>query len=164
VRASIFRRFACLGLGLLLAVSGCGGGSGETTTPQAPRLTKVKLVEKLGKICQAHSDEQVVAIEEFDKKHGIPHGIHHEKATGAQLEEELVQVMLPIVRDTIRDLEELRPPREQEADFKAFLEALEHGVAYSRRDPSWIVDAKPEPFSRARELSWKLGTPLCGQA
>jgi len=142
---------------------GCGG-SEEPAVEAAPRLTKPQLVTKLGEICQEHTDYQVKAIERFDKKHGLPYGVNHEKASDAQIEEELVKVILPIVRDNIHDLEELRPPRQQEADFKAFLGALEHGIAYSERDPSWVVDARPEPFSQARALSWKLGTALCGQA
>lgn len=122
------------------------------------------MVKKLGDTCQEHTDRQVIAIERFDKKRGIPPGVNHEKATDAQMEEELVKVILPIVRDNIHDLEGLRPPRQQEANFKAFLRALEHGVAYSERDPSWVIDAEPEPFMRARELSGELGTVLCGQA
>jgi hypothetical protein len=146
-----------------LLVAGCGS-SDDPAAESAPRLTKPQLVKKLGEVCQEHTDYQVEAIERFDKKHGIPYGIHHEDATDADLEEELVKVILPIVRDNIHDLEGLRPPRQQEADFKAFLRALEHGVAYSERDPSWVIDAEPEPFMKARELSGKLGTALCGQA
>ena len=146
-----------------LVLVGCGGSDGPAAE-SPPRLTRPQLVHRLGEVCQEHTDRQVVAIERFDRKHGIPYGARHERATAAQREEELVKVILPIVRDTIHDLEGLRPPRKQEADFRGFLRALEHGVAYSERDPGWVVDAAPEPFAEARELSWKLGTALCGQA
>jgi hypothetical protein len=144
-------------------LTGCGGGD-ETTARDAPRLTKPQLVKELGDTCQEHTDRQVVAIERFDKKHGIPYGPHHEDATDTQLEAELVKVILPIVRDNIRDLEKLRPPRSQEADFTAFLRALEHGIRYSEQDPGWLTNGATEPFMKARELSAKLGTALCGQA
>lgn len=154
-------------MGVVLAfvclLAGCGG-DGETTVAQTPRLTKAQLVKKLGDTCQEHTDRQVVAIEKFDKQHGIPYGIDHEDATGRDLEQELVKVILPIVRDNIHDLETLRPPRSQEADFEAFLQALQHGIAYSERDPSWLTSGSTEPFMKARELSAKLGTALCGQA
>jgi hypothetical protein len=151
-----------LGIAALL-LAGCGG-SEEPTAEAAPRLTKPQLVNKLGDVCQEHTDYQVEAIERFDKKQGIPYGGNHEKATDTQLEEELVKVILPIVRDNIHDLEQLRPSRKQEADFNAFLQALEHGIAYSERDPSWLTTGSTEPFMKARELSAKLGTALCGQA
>lgn len=155
-----------LGLGASLAIAlalvGCGGGS-EATSQSVPRLTKARLAKELGNICQEHTDRQVIAIKRFEKKHHLP-ASSQGKASPSQLQKELVVVILPIVRDNIHDLEKLHPPQAQEADFKAFLGALEHGIAYSERDPSWILDAKPEPFSKARELSAKLGTPLCGQA
>ena len=149
-----------------MTLSACGGGGGEQTGGEtAPPLTKHQLGERMGDVCQEHTDRQVIAIERFDQKHGIPVGPAHEKATNAELEAELVKVILPIVRDNIEDLErELRPAPAQEADFKAFIRALEHGIAYSERDPSWVIDATPEPFAQARALAWKLGTAYCGQA
>jgi hypothetical protein len=147
-----------------LLLSACGERDDTGAAEPAPRLTKPQLVKKLGAVCQQHTDRQAIAVERFDKEHGIPYGVNREKATDAQLEEELVKVILPIVRDTIHDLEGLRPSRAQEADFEAFLRALEHGVAYSERHPDWIGGGGTEPFARARALSWKLGTALCGQA
>jgi hypothetical protein len=160
-----YRRRILLGVVLgLTCFLAAFGGDGETTVAQAPRLTKAQLVKELGDTCQEHTDRQVVAIEKFDKQHGIPYGIHHEDATDQELEQELVKVILPIVRDNIHDLEKLRPPHSQEADFKAFLGALQHGIEYSERDPSWLTTGSTEPFMKARELSAKVGTALCGQA
>jgi hypothetical protein len=129
-------------------------------------MTKANLAEKLGDICQEHTDRQVIAIEKFDKKHGLPYGAAREKAGDAQQEKELVLVILPIVRDNIRDLKrELRPPRSQEANLEAFYKALEHGIEFSEKDPSWVTGSiSTEPFMKARYLSAALGTPLCGQA
>jgi hypothetical protein len=150
----------------VFALIGCGGGTSESVTETVPPMTKAKLAEKLGEICQEHTDRQVVAIEKFDKEHGWPYGSTHEKASDAQLEKELVVVILPIVRDNIRDLErELRPSRSQKAKLEAFIEALEHGIEFSEGDPSWVTGStSTEPFMRARYLSVALGTPLCGQA
>ncbi|HEX5593246.1 MAG TPA: hypothetical protein VFX35_07860 [Solirubrobacterales bacterium] len=153
-----------MALALSSSIASCGGSGEEHAVEAPPRLTKAQLGERMGDVCQEHTDRQVVAIESFDKKHSWPYGTDHEKATDKQLEEELVKVILPIVRDNIHDLEELRPSRRQEADFAAFLRALEHGIAYSERDPSWVVTGATEPFSKARELAWKLGTAYCGQA
>lgn len=155
---------ACAAILLGLALAGCGSSTGGSEPEGPPPLTKAQLGGRMGDVCQEHTDRQVIAIERFDKKHGFPYGFNHEKASDAQLEEELVKVILPIVRDNIHDLEKLRPSHKQEAEMKAFLRALEHGIAYSERDPSWVIDAKPEPFAEARRLSWKLGTAYCGQA
>lgn len=148
-----------LGAVLLLAVAGCGGGSQPKET--VVRLSKGQLVHRLGAICQEHTDRQVVVREKWQKKHGYP---PPENANRAQLEKELTEVILPTVRNNIHDLEKLNPPAKQEATFKEFLKALEHGVAASEKNPSWVATGSFEPFSDARALSWKLGTALCGQA
>jgi hypothetical protein len=145
---------------LLLALAGCGSsGSSEETVG---RMTKKQFVYKLGWVCQHHTDRQVFDREQWQKKEGLPPA---EKASSAQLEKELVVVILPIVRDNIHDLRaKLHPPENQEATFQEFLKALEHGIAVSEKNPSWVATGSFEPFSEARELSGKLGTPFCGQA
>lgn len=148
-----------LGSLLLLALVGCGGSSQPEET--VVRLTKGQLIHKLGAICQAHTDRQVVAREKWQKKEGLPSA---ENAGRPQLEKELVVVILPIVRDTIHDLGRLHPAAQQEATFKEFVKALEDGVAVSEKNPSWVATGSFEPFSDARRLSGELGTALCGQA
>jgi hypothetical protein len=149
-----------LGTLLLVVLAGCGGsGKAEETVA---RLTKKQFVYKLGWVCQHHTDRQVIAREKWQKKEGLPPA---EKASRAQLEKELLVVILPIVRDNIHDLRaQLHPPQSQEATFQAFLRALEHGIAVSKKNPSWVATDSFEPFSEARELSAELGTAFCGQA
>jgi hypothetical protein len=154
-----------VGLGVLaalfLALAGCGGSSDATGQVEAPApLTKPQLLNKLDKICQGHTDRQVRVREIWQKKRGLD----FEKETPPQLEKELVRVILPIVRDTIHDVKQLNPNARQKQTLKAFIEALEYGVKRSTENPSWVATGDWEPFSQARDLSWKLGTALCGQA
>jgi protein-tyrosine-phosphatase len=146
---------------LTVAIAGCGSSAGDEATAEVSlAVAKARLAQSLGDICQNHTDRQVVAIARFEKKHGIS----PEKATGRQLEQELVKVILPIVRDNIHDVGRLRPPVSEQAEFDAFIRALESGVAASEKDPSWIATEATEPFMRAREASANLGTYYCGQA
>ncbi|MFL5896991.1 MAG: hypothetical protein ACJ76D_00780 [Solirubrobacterales bacterium] len=144
-----------------MALSGCGKSSGDEATAEVPpALAKARIAQRLGDICQAHSDRQVVAIEGFEKKHGIRLG----EPSRSLREQELTEVILPIVRDTIHAVGKLRPPANEQAEFEAFVGALEHGVKVSEEDPSWIATQRFEPFMRARETSAALGTYYCGQA
>lgn len=158
------RRAALVPLALVIAMLLGACGSGEDSVPSNPRLSKPQLLKQLDLVCQGHTEYQVEAVERFDKKHGIPYGNDHEKATDSQLEEELVKAIMPIVRDTIHDVKQLNPNVQQQPTLEAFIEALEFGVKRSVEDPSWIATSKFEPFRQARALSWKLGTALCGQA
>jgi hypothetical protein len=163
------QRLSMLGLVLLLALSGCGGGSGSSTeesTETVRYLTKDQLSQRLGDMCQAHTDRQVVAREKWQKKNGLPSA---EGASRAQLEKELVVVILPIVRDTIHDVGTLHagklyPSPQQKKKLEKFRRALEHGVKASEKDPSWVVTNAFEPFYKARERASELGTVFCGQA
>lgn len=161
------RSISLLAIGLAVLApalaSGCGGGGGAAAEETVPPLTKGQLTHKMGVICQEHTDRQVVAIKKFEKKHHYP-ASSQEKVPAHQLEQELTVVILPIVRDTIHDLRQLNPSQKQKATFEEFIASLEHGVDYSEKDPSWLPTGSEEPFSEARELSWKLGTALCGQA
>lgn len=150
--ASVIIAFA-----LLAILVGCGEGqNAKGPTP----LTESQLAKKMGLICQNHTDRQVVAIQRFEKQHGIL----REGATATQLEGELVRVILPIVRDTLREIEQLRPPESKRAEFKAFIRALRHGIVVSEGNASWIATGDFEPFKQARSISAALGTYLCGQA
>lgn len=165
MKMSIPKKMLSLAIVLAIWSSGCGTGNARTEET-VPRLTKTQLGERLGDICQKHTDQQVIAVENFDKEHGWPYGSSHEKASENELEKELTAVILPIVRDNIHDLKsKIRPPRSEEAKLEAFYGALEHGIEVSEEDPSWVTGTTAkEPFSKARELAWALGTAYCGQA
>lgn len=150
---------AAIGVLALPALTGCGGGTSERTVP-VPPMSAQELGYEMGRICQNHTDRQVVAIERFEKRHGLD----HEHLSDRELELELVRVILPIVRNTIYEAGRLRPPAAERARFHAFLDALEHGVSASEADPSWVATGAFEPFHQARLLSADLGTYYCGQA
>ncbi len=149
-----------ISLSLVFAIGGCGGSRSDTEHQgKAPRIVKVHFAHRLGEVCQEHTDRQVAAIQRFEKVHGIS-----AEPTEKQLEQELTEVILPIVHDTIHDVGGLRPPADEGAEFETFIKALEHGVAVSERNPSWVATEDFEPFARARETSAALGTYFCGQA
>jgi hypothetical protein len=143
-----------------VALAGCGGGGGTTEGP--PPLSRPQLVKRLDAICQEHTDRQVAARERFDAGHGIA---SPEDATLAQYEQEIVEVILPIVRDTIHDLERVHPAASDEAELDAFIGALKRSVATTQADPNKLAaEEGEEPFSGARAAAGSLGAYLCGQA
>jgi hypothetical protein len=165
---AVRRNLVTVGLALTLLPAGCGGGAAESTTgaheektETTQGLTEAQFAEKLGDVCQEHTDRQVVAREAWQKKHGFPPA---EDAGPAQLEKELVVVILPIVRDTIHDVGQMHPPPQERKKLEEFRKALQHGVRASEKDPSWVATNEGEPFAEARALSSELGTVFCGQA
>ncbi|HXQ89207.1 MAG TPA: hypothetical protein VN733_06160, partial [Solirubrobacterales bacterium] len=130
---------------------------------QPPRLTKERFVERTNDICFKHSQHQAKTVESYKRRHGYSTG----SVPPVPFQEKvIVQIILPIVHETVAELEELRPPRTEEATLKAFLAALEKATRISEQTPRWLAEPSKEyePYMPARLLAGKMGTYLCGQA
>jgi hypothetical protein len=181
-------------LALLLMLAGCGGGgsgstsgstSGETTAAgnseagggeeagsegggenvfgeaANAEAEKEKFVEDVDDICFRHSQEQAKQVEAYDKKHGIPVG----EPNQAQQEEIIVAIILPIVRETIAELEEYEPIASQEAKLNTFIKELTNATDVTEKHPNLLAEeGEKEPYSEARGRAADMGTYLCGQA
>ncbi len=159
----------CLLALVALAIStsglvGCGSGDAQTeTASEPPRLTKAKFIERMNAVCFKNSQQQQREVDAFKRKHGIPAAVV--PSLSAQ-EESILKIVLPTVRRTIPELEELRPPNSEEATMKAFIRALDRATDISEKTPRWLAEPSKdyEPYMPARLLAAKIGTYLCGQA
>jgi hypothetical protein len=162
-------------LALLLVLSGCGGGEASTAASSEENLNeslekenapsaaskKESFVEAVDDICFRHSQEQAKQVEAYEKKHGIPVG----EPTVAQQEQIIVKVILPIVRETLAELEEYEPDPSQEAKLNAFIKALDDATTFTEKNPHFLAAERgKEPFHAARGRAAAMGTYLCGQA
>jgi len=150
-------------LALALPLASCGDSSESAENSSPPRLTKAQLTNRMSVICQKHTEKKFVEIERWEKKHGLPLSSKVE-VPDAQWEKELMRIQIPDVKEALRELEQLRPPKAQEKTFEAFLKAAEDAIEFSEKDPSWYPTGSSEPFSKAKELAWELGTAVCIQA
>lgn len=148
----------------LLGLVGCGGGDSEgTAAALPPRLTKAQFVKRMNDVCFKNSQEQQRRVDAFKRRHGIPAAIVPSLPVQEKM---IVKIVLPTVHRTIPELEELRPPKSQEATMAAFLQALERATQITEKTPRWLAEPSKEyePYMRARLLAAKIGTYLCGQA
>jgi len=157
---------AVLGAFAMLGIAGCGSGDESSSTVAARPITKEKFVEKTNDVCFKNSQDQAKKVEAFKRKHGITAEVPSLKAQ----ETYIVQIILPIVRRTIGELEEMgeevRAPRSEEAWLDEFVAALDRSTTISEKTPRWLAEPSKnyEPFMPARELAAEMGTFLCGQA
>jgi hypothetical protein len=146
----------------LLGLAGCGGGDSADSAPP-PRLTQAQFVKKMNDVCFKNSQEQQRRVDAYKRSHGISAAVVPPVPVQEKI---IVEIVLPTVHRTIPELEELRPPKSQEATMESFLQALERATEISEKTPRWLVEPSKdyEPYMRARLLAAKIGTYLCGQA
>lgn len=136
-----------------------GGESvfGEAASSEAE---KEKFVEDVNAICFRHSQEQADQVKAYEKKNGIPLFEPNQK----QQEGIIVAIIIPIVRETIAELEEYEPATE-EAKLNAFIEALDEATTVTEKHPNYLAEeGAKEPYGEARARAGAMGTYLCGQA
>jgi hypothetical protein len=122
---------------------------------------KEKFVEDVNNICFRHSQEQAKQVEAYDKKHGITAGEPNQK----QQEKIIVAIILPIVHETIAELEEYEPIPSQEAKLNVFIKVLTEATEVTEKHPNFLAEeGEKEPYNEARARAGDMGTYLCGQA
>lgn len=145
-----------IGLVLILALAGCGGG-GETTAK--PALTKKQFIRQAHAICYRFSKKQVREMEAFRKKHGFDVG------EPTQHEQEAVNtaVVLPIVQEKVDALRALGAPEGDEAKIETILKLMEKGNREARAHPDWLVNAHLPGYEKSGQLIAAYGVWLCAQ-
>jgi len=130
---------------------------GEAANSEAE---KEKFVEDVNDICFRHSQEQAEQVKAYEKKHGIKLFEPNQK----QQEGIIVAIIIPIVRETIAELEEYEPATE-EAKLNAFIKALDEATTVTEKHPNYLAEeGAKEPYNEARARAGDMGTYLCGQA
>lgn len=156
------RALAALGIALALAIAGCGGSGGDSSSEE-PTLTKKQYVQKADAICTRLSHKLVRGYEAFSKEH------HLNTAAPDQHERErlILAVTLPNVEEKLEELKRLPVPKGDEAKLEAIFASMEHGIESAEKHPSWSAapsPAHPEPFFDTIEMTADYGIWLCGQA
>jgi hypothetical protein len=132
-----------------------GGGAASAAAE------KEKFVEQVDDICFRHSQEQAKQVEAYERKHGIKLYEPDQK----QQEKIIVAIIIPIVRETITELEEYEPVPSQEAKLNAFIKALDESTEVTEKHPNFLAEeGAKEPYNEARARAGDMGTYLCGQA
>jgi hypothetical protein len=145
-----------LALGLLVA--GCGS-SGDSTDSTAS-ITKAELISKGDAICEAGNE----AIEEEGEEFAEENGIDTEKATTAQQEEVVSEVVAPGISEQAEELGALGAPSGEEEEVEAIVSAVETAAGEAEEEPSLLVEGEGAgPFAEANELATNYGFKVCGE-
>jgi predicted lipid-binding transport protein (Tim44 family) len=157
------KRLIALLFGVLAValVAGCGGGDSSSgdSTESASSLTKAEFIKQADKIC-AESNESINAeAEEFAKENEID----TEKATTAEQEEVVSDVVAPAIREQAEEIDELGAPSGAEDEVAEIVAAVESGADEAEATPDVLVEGKGGgPFKEASKLADSFGLKVCG--
>ena len=140
---------------LAALVAGCGDSddSGETTET----LTKVEFVKQGDQICEKANEQTETEAEEFAEENGFT----LEKASDEQIEEAIVEVLVPSLRGQTEDIEALGSPEGDEEQVEEIIVSLEEAADEIEEDPSSVREG--EALNEPQKLAEAYGFKVCGQ-
>ena len=138
---TLFRPLAVAGV-LAIALTACGGGSDP--------LTKAEFIKKADAICKG--DDK--AIEKLGATLGAsPSDDEIQKALDGYVD---------IVKDQVKDLEDLEPPKSLKKDVDALLKSLDEGLDKMKDKGAELVKTGDNPLADASSKAQALGLKECG--
>ena len=146
----------------LVAIAGCGGGGDDTasTTPSngAGPLTKAQFIAAADTICKATTDKIAAAATQLRES---------AKKTGTlpvrQVASFLTKTSLPAYDAMLVDLNELKPPKEDEKTIDGLIGALAGAIETAKSDPvKYSKNGSPDPFDDANARAIDYGMKVCG--
>ncbi len=134
----------------LVLVAGCGGG------PEP--IAKDEYLKRAAKICREGNQELATATQQAfkDLKQG-------EKPTPEQLERYARDVVVPMVRQQVKDLRALPDPKDAGDQVDEIYDAFDKALDRIDEEPSLLTN-NPHIFGLFKEadgLSKKYGFPVC---
>jgi len=136
--------------GLAVSASACGGGGGGSQSiSKADYLAKAKLV------CQAGNRRLKSATDDVLAK--IPPG---QKMSDAQINDFVHQTVIPTIKDQIKQLRALSPPKGEKDHVGQIYDALDKGLQQLDKDPAKLTNGT-NVFADADALANKYGISVC---
>lgn len=138
-----------VGLLAAAALAVAGAACGEDGVSKSEYLAKAKAVCQKGN--QTLTDASNAA---FDK---VPPG---QKLSDPEIENFVRQTVIPTIRDQVRQLRALPPPKGKKSQVEEIYRALDKGLDELEKSPTKLVDGS-NVFAEADSLSTKYGISVC---
>jgi hypothetical protein len=140
---------------LAALIAGCGGG--DDTTDETVTLTKTEFIKQGDAICKKGNDQSEKEAEEFAEENDFT----LEKASKDQIEEAVVEVLVPNLNQQAEELDELGAPEGDEEQVEEIVVSLEKAAGEIEDEPSAVFEGKAlkEPSKLADDYGFKV----CGE-
>jgi hypothetical protein len=133
--------------GLALAGAACGGGS--------KGLSKSEYLSRAKAVCQKGNQTLTSASDAVFAK--LPPG---QKLSDADIENFVRTTVIPTIRDQVRELRTIPPPKGQKDKVEEIYNALDRGLDELEKAPKKLTDGS-NVFAEADSLATKYGISVC---
>ena len=132
---------------LAASASACGGGSKSIT--KADYLARAKTVcQKGNRALTAASNDEAAKL------------APGQKMTEAEINDFVRKTVIPTVRDQIKQLRAIPPPKGEKGHVQEIYKALDKGLEDIDKNPKTLTDGS-NPFAAADALANKYGISVC---
>jgi hypothetical protein len=130
-----------------VTASACGGGS--------KGVTKSEYLAKARAVCQKGNQTLTAASNAAVAK--LPPG---QKLSDPEIEKFVRETVIPTIRDQVRELRALPPPKGQKGKVEEIYSALDKGLDELEKNPKKLTDGS-NVFADADSLATKYGISVC---
>jgi hypothetical protein len=140
--------------GLAVSASACGGGGGGGGGG-AQAISKDDYLARAKLVCQKGNRQLKSATDDVLAK--IPPG---QKMTDAQINDFVHQTVIPTIRDQIKQLRDIPPPKGEKDHVEQIYDALDKGLQQLDKDPGKLTNGS-NVFADATALANRYGITVC---
>ena len=134
-------------VGLALSASACGGGS--------KTISKTDYLARAKAVCQKGNQTLTAASNAELAK--VPAG---QKLSEAQIEDFVRKTVIPTIRDQVKQLQAIPPPKGEKSHVDEIYKALVKGLDDLDKNPKKLTDGS-NVFAEADSLANKYGISVC---
>jgi hypothetical protein len=146
-RTATIRAVALLvAAGLSLSATACGGSKG---------ISKAAYLEKAKAVCQKGNQTLTDASNAAFAK--VPPG---QKLSDPEIEAFVGQTVIPTIREQVKELRALPPPKGKKGQVEEIYRALDKGLDELEKNPKKLLDGS-NVFAEADSLATKYGISVC---
>jgi len=143
------RAVGLLAAACLATAAACGGGGGGKTLSKSDYLAQAKTV------CQKGNRDLRSASDDVMAK--VPPG---SKLNDAQINDFVRNTVIPTIRDQVKQLRAIPPPKGEKAHVNAIYDELDKGLDALDKDPKKLSNGS-NVFASADALAQKYGISVC---
>jgi hypothetical protein len=140
-------------LAVVIFAAGCGGG-GDQSSAEAVGPTKATYIKSADMICTKTNVNEANSISKWEVEHGaVEPGFKPPTAV------QELRVIVPIIRQEVREIAALKSPPGDEAEVRAFVSAYEGAAKETIPD---LLDGESKKYETAFKLMQDYGFKVCG--